>query len=63
MKTHFILISLFVFSTLFAQTQLSDSKRHSSDFYIYKTNQENLRKIYIKGKNPEENMLQSFDSH
>lgn len=63
MKTHlFVLISLllFVLHPLSAQKNPADSKRSSSDLYIYKANVEDLRQIQLKGESPDENMLQSF---
>jgi len=56
----FILLVISGCSFLSAQTKLPDSKRNSSELYIYKASSENLRKIYLKDDNPDENMLQSF---
>ena len=63
MKSRVIILILFALSGSFflqAQTSLPNSERNSSKFYIYKANAENLRQIYLKDKNPDENMLQSF---
>ena len=63
MKTQvftFILLVLSGNSFLSAQTTLPDSQRNSSELYVYKATIEDLRQIYLKDKNPDENMLQSF---
>ena len=45
---------------LSAQTSLPDSKRKSSELYVYKASIKDLRQIYLKDINPDENMLQTF---
>lgn len=55
-----VLLALFASVDLFAQTALSDSKRQSSELYIYKIGRDDLRKIHLKEKKPDEAMLQSF---
>ena len=63
MKTRafiFLLLMLSGCSYLSAQTKLPDSKRNSSELYIYKASIENLRQLYLKDKDLDENMLQSF---
>jgi len=55
-----ILLALSGSSFLTAQTSLPNSKRKSSELYVYKANIENLRQIYLKGINPDGNMLQTF---
>ena len=56
----FILLVLSGNSFLSAQTSLPNSKRNSPELYIYKASIENLRQIYLKDKDPDENMLHSF---
>jgi len=44
---------------LAAQTGLPDSKRYSSELYIYKASVADLRKLNLKDNDPDETMLQS----
>ena len=63
MKNRILILILLLLSGnsfLPAQTKLPDSRRNSSELYVYKANIEDLRKIYLKDENPDESMLQSF---
>ena len=63
MKTHVFMLLLLIlsgYSHLAAQTKLPESQRGSSDLYIYKASVDDLQQLYLKDKNPDEKMLQSF---
>lgn len=63
MKTHSTIIAtilLVISFTAFGQTRLSDSKRNSSQRYIYSISKDDLRKIHLQNKPIEEDMLRSL---
>jgi len=63
MKTKFFTFLFLLLSGGFflaAQTGLPDSKRHSFELFVYKASVANLREINLKGKKPDEKMLQSL---
>lgn len=60
--TRFITFCIFLLQYLFsfAQSNLSDSPRSSSQVHIYKISQDDLRKIHLKGGDFHEDMLKTL---
>lgn len=53
-------IFLFAFVSSFAQSELANSKRESSQIHIYKIGKDDLRKVHLKEDGFDENMLKTF---
>ena len=62
--TRFIILCIFLLQHLFsfAQSNLSDSPRSSSEVHIYKISKDDLRKIHLKEDGFDEDMLNTFVS-
>lgn len=62
--TRFIILCVFLLQHLcsFAQSNLSDSPRSSSEVHIYKISKDDLRKIHLKEEGFDEDMLKTFVS-
>lgn len=57
----FISISTFGFSEVTSsQNSLPESRRSSSELFVYKLNTKDVRNLYLKGKNLDESMLHTF---
>ena len=57
----FISASTFIFSQItYGQNSLPESRRSSSELFVYKLDGKDVRNLYLKGKNLEESMLHTF---
>ena len=58
LKSFLLYTALLITGTLSAQNSLPDSRRNSEKRYIYNISVDNLRKVYLKDRSVNEDMLQ-----